>query len=306
MALREVKNKIRATLRTNKVTKAMEAVSAVKMRRSQEYAFSGRPYATAVLRVLARVSGSLEGSQHPLASARPIRRALFILVTSDKGLAGALNSSILKEAEKAIEGTGLPKESIMITAIGRKGHDHFRKRGYDTKKSFINVADDVPEGLMDEIIGDTAFLYRNGEVDVVYLMYTNFRSTFAQEPVVRKIFPLSAPAVEEIVRGIVPEKGKFSDIDAGEEARIPTYAVEPGEQAVLDVLLPKLAAVALYHGFLEAKASEHSARMVAMKNASDKSKEMAQDLSRKYNKARQAVITREVSEIVGGIEAMSS
>lgn len=305
MALRDLKNKIRATLRTNKVTKAMEAVSAVKMRRSQEYAFSGRPYATAVLRVLARVSGSLEGTHHPLAESRAVTKILLVLVTSDKGLAGALNSSILKEAERVLRESQVSKENVSLITLGRKGQDHFKKRGYHIHKSYINVHDAVQPELMEEIITDTATLFREGEVDAVYLMYTNFRSTFLQEPVVRQLFPLSTPMVEEIVAGIVPERGRFAE-EREQEPHIPTYAVEPGSREVLDVLLPKLASVALYHGLLEAKASEHSSRMIAMKNASDKSKEIAQNLSRTFNRQRQAVITREVSEIIGGIEAMAT
>lgn len=305
MALREVKGKIRATLRTNKVTKAMESVSAVKMRQSQELAFSGRPYASAVLRVLARVSGSLEGARHPLAQTRQVKKALFVLVTSDKGLAGSLNSSMLKMAESMIVNSGLSKENVSLITLGRKGQDYFNRRGYHIHKTYVNVSDDVPIDMMEEIIRDTASLFITGEVDMVYLLYTNFRSTFEQEPVARQLFPLSTATISEIVAGIVPERGKFAESIAGDLEQIPTYAVEPGEKEVLDFLLPKLASVALYHGLLEAKASEHSSRMVAMKNASDKSKEMAHDLSRLFNRERQALITREVSEIIGGIEAMA-
>ena len=304
MALKQLKSKIKATIRTNKVTKAMEAVSAVKMRTSQQRAFRARPYAEAALSILARISGSGEAFSHPLATARAVKNTLTIVVTSDKGLAGSLNSSILKELERGLRSRGADRDTQSFICIGRKGYEYVLRQDYKVLREYLNMGDDVTIQDMEEATSLAIRAFESGGVDEVYVLYTNFRSTFQQEPTLRKILPLQKGMLEEMVQGIVPEKGRFSEAKDASIV-VPSYTIEPDATEVLEVLFPRLVAVSLYHALLEAKASEHSARMVAMKNASDKSKEMVKDLSREYNGERQALITREVSEIVGGIEAMT-
>lgn len=305
MALKDIKNKIRATERMHKVTRAMEAVSAVKMRKTQEQAFLGRPYARAALSILTRLTGSRGLSQDPLAKARPIKKTALVIITSDKGLAGALNSGVIKTAELALRGK--KAENVLVYAIGRKGEEHFRRRGYQIVRAEENKSDDVSLALMEEFAEVLSSGYRSEEFDEVISVYSNFRSTFEQVPTARILLPLSIDNLSELVRDIRPAKGKWSD-DVMLEA--PASYSTDGEQGarhdVLEVLIPKLVAVSLYYMLLEAKASEHSARMVAMKSASDKSKEVTRDLTRVYNKVRQAAITREVSEIVGGREALAA
>ena len=149
-------------------------------------------------------------------------------------------------------------------------------------------------------------LFTSGRYDECVLVYTNFKSTFDQDPVARTLLPLSVKGLTEMIKGIVPEKGTFalSNDVIEKETHLPDYLFEPSPEAVFETLIPRLLATELYHAFLEAKASEHSARMVAMRNASDKASEVTFDLTREYNKARQSAITREMSEIIGGIEAM--
>lgn len=282
------------------VTRAMEAVSAVKMRKSQERALSGRAYAAAALSVLERLSGTADLSKHPLMQKREGKTAI-IIVTSDKGLAGSLNSGVIRAVEKEIHERGLSVNSVEVYAYGKKGGEYFRARGYPTTLA-TNVSDDIPEG---DVFTLTRSILSKPDITTVLVAYQNFVSSFEQVPTVHEILPVRPDIMRGIVSGIRPARGKYSPLETAERVSGPAaYTVEPGADEVLSVLLPKLLNVAVFHALLENKASEHSARMVAMKSATDKAKEMAQAFTRKFNKIRQAVITREVSEITSGIEAM--
>lgn len=302
MALKDIKAKIAATKRMHTVTRAMEAVSAAKMRKTQEQALQGRAYARASLAVLTRLAGTRHTKEHALGRPREGSRLALVVITSDRGLAGALNSSVLRRALEAVEGRD-PRE-VSVFAYGRKGSEFFTRNGYNVVQALENKKDDLALDSMQDLVDDLIARYRAEEFDKVTVVYSNFRSTFEQIPTLRRLLPLSLPALSEIVEGIRPAKGRWANevmMSAPEQ-----YSVEPSDTDVLDVLIPKLISVALYHMLLEAKASEHSARMVAMKNASDKSKERTRDFTRLYNKLRQAAITREVSEIVGGREALAT
>lgn len=302
MALKDIKTKIKATERMHKVTRAMEAVSAVKMRKTQAAALTGRAYARAAVAVLTRLAGTRHVKEHPLGQAREGSKLALVVITSDKGLAGALNSGVIKRAVETLEGRAV--EDVTIYAYGKKGQDYFGRRGYTVARSIENRQDEIPVSVMEELVQEITDGYLAGKFDKVVSVYSNFKSTFEQVPTMRRLLPLSLPALEEIVAGIVPAKGKWANEEAIEAPE--SYEVEPSGGEVLGILVPKLVAVALYHMLLEAKASEHSARMVAMKGASDNSKKVVGDLTRTYNKVRQAAITREVSEIVGGREALST
>jgi len=300
MALKQIKNKIASTKKTGKVTKAMESVSAVKMRKSQERAFASRPYVHAAMRILARVSQSDEAMQHPLVQRRTEGKRLVVMVTSDKGLAGSVNSAVLKQAD-TLRRDGVEFDVI---AIGRKALEYAEREGLVVVAKYTNVADgvtvkDVYE--MAKVVMDSfAVLTTYGEVNVIY---QNFISTFEQAPTVRQVLPLDPAEIHYIMQGIKPKQGKFSDeIVTGDSAV--NYTIEPSANAVLDTLIPQLVQILLYHALLESKASEHSARMVAMKNATDKSKEVVKALTIKFNKARQANITAEISEITAGVAAL--
>ncbi|HVW82434.1 MAG TPA: ATP synthase F1 subunit gamma [Candidatus Paceibacterota bacterium] len=307
MALKDIKNKIKATERTNKVTRAMEAVSAVKMRKTQGAAIADRAYARAALSILARLAGAKELAAHPLIVEREVKKTALVVITSDKGLAGALNSGVLREAEAALRSrapAGQARDSVRVFAYGRKGLEHFEHRGYEIARAIANKSDDVELAAVEGLAEELARGFGAGEYDQVIAVYSNFKSTFEQSPTARRLLPLSLPVLRELVADIVPEKGKFSEL--GEIEAPAAYTVEPEEADLIGEIAPRLVAVALYHMLLEGKAAEHSARMVAMKNASDKSKEVAHELTRRFNKIRQAAITREVSEIVGGREALAA
>lgn len=302
MALKLIKNKIKSTGRTSKVTKAMEAVSAVKMRKSQERALEGRPYAEAAMRILERVSHVQDAKWHPLFANNGSARHCLIVVTSDKGLAGSLNSSVLKEAMQYVK--DLPRENIDLICFGKKSYEHFIRRSYTVVRHYLNLRDDVVLEDFEEVVALVTQSFSKKEYGKVHIVYQNFISTFEQNAVIRRLLPLSTGALQDIVNGMVPMKGRFSEIHL--ETKPVAYTVEPQQATVYRALFPMLIKIMVYHALLESKASEHSARMVAMKNATDKAKEVSKMLTLQYNKERQGVITAEVSEITGGIEAMST
>ncbi|MDP4020868.1 MAG: ATP synthase F1 subunit gamma [Candidatus Adlerbacteria bacterium] len=301
--LKAIKNKIRSVEKTGKVTKAMEAVSAAKMRKAQTRALSGRAYARAASGILARVSGSNDLKKHPLSVVRPIKKALYLVIVADRGLAGALNSGVLRATLADMRASNLLESACSVIAIGRKANDFFVARGITVEEFYPN-ADDASSGFIRELVDKAAKRFGTGAVVVVKIAYQNFFSTFEQHPTIHTIFPLSLEELEGVVADILPVRGAFAE--PHEKTEHPsTYAIEPSEAEVFDSIVPRLASIFVFHALLESQASEHSARMVAMKSASDKAEEMTQALTLKFNKARQAAITREVSEITGGMEAMA-
>ena len=301
MALKVIKNKIKSTLRTSKVTKAMEAVSAVKMRKSQERAFGGRPYAEAALRILENVASSQSGRGHDAFAQNKGTRDAVIVITSDKGLAGGLNSNVLKEAATLV--STFTHDTTDIICFGKKSYEYFLRRGYTIPQHYLNVADDVHVEDLEHVVEYVMKEYSIHNFRSVYVVYQNFISTFEQKPVIRQMLPINLDTIRATVLDITPKNQARQG--RGEERKV-SYTVEPDRVTVLDTLLPLIFRVMLYHALLESKASEHSARMVAMKNATDKARELTKSLTLLYNKERQSVITAEVSEITGGIEAMRS
>lgn len=302
MALKHIKLKIQSVKKTSTVTRAMEAVSAVKMRKAQERALSGRAYAAAALTILQRLSGTQDLKAHPLSQTR-VGKTCVVLITSDKGLAGALNSNVIRAVERELPRLNLGSSNTIFIALGRRGADYFANRGYEVRARHENVSDGISEEDMRFVTNKVLELHETGEITSCVLAYMNFLSTFEQKAAVRQILPLTPDMIKEMVKGIVPAKGKYAGVDP-DEHDASTYTIEPDIESIIKILMPRLLNIAVYHGLLEAKASEHSARMVAMKSATDKAKEMATLLTRKFNKLRQAAITREVSEITSGIEAM--
>lgn len=299
MALKQIKNKIIATKKTGQVTKAMESVSAVKMRKSQERAFLGRPYVHAALRILGRLAKSDHGIQHPLTTVHATGKVLAVIVTSDKGLAGSVNSAVLKQAEKLFDA----HDVVDVIAVGRKAVEFAAREKKETLGSYTNVSDGVTMNDIYDMSSKVIEAFTSGDYQKVFVIYQNFISTFEQTPVVRQVLPVVPDEINDVMRGIKPKTGKFST-DRLEAETFTPYKVEPSPEEVLNTLLPQLVQVMIYHALLESKASEHSARMIAMKNATDKSKEVIKALTIKFNNKRQAAITAEVSEITAGVESM--
>jgi F-type H+-transporting ATPase subunit gamma len=297
-SLKNIKLKILSYKKTGTVTHAMEAVSAVKMRKSQERALGGRSYAAAALSILERLSGTADVARHPLMQERPGKTAI-IVITSDKGLAGSLNSNVIRKAQALVNEHD--KNNIIIYAFGRRGGDYFTARDYTMGLSKTNVSDEITESEVQQFTQDVV---EHAEITSAFVVYQNFISTFEQTPTAHQIIPVKPETMKKIVEGIRPARGRYAPQQTEEVVHPAVYTIEPDADSVLAVLLPRLLNIAVFHALLESKASEHSARMVAMKSATDKAKEKAKEFTRVFNKVRQAAITREVSEITSGIEAM--
>lgn len=303
-SLKAIKSKIRSIDKTRKVTKAMEAVSAAKMRKAQGRAMAGRSYAKAAVGILTRLSGSGALARHPFMAKREVNRALYIVITSDKGLAGGLNSGVLKGVMADIASLGLSPAQVRIASVGRKAQDFFSKRGFVSESFNANTDEAIDTEKMGHIVSNALHAFSLGEVDMVKVAFQNFISTFEQKPTTRTMLPFSFDELSATVKDIQPTRGKWADVQIELEAPS-NYTIEPSAEEVIDTLVPQLSNIFVYHALLESQASEHSARMVSMKSASDKARDVAKELTLDFNKARQAGITREVSEIIGGIEAMA-
>ncbi len=310
-SLKDIKLKILSYKKTGTVTHAMEAVSAVKMRKGQERALSSRAYAAAALSILERLSATVDVARHPLlkeqdpSTSLRVNKTCMVIITSDKGLAGSLNSGVIRKAEQELSRRRLDKQDVCFVAFGRRGGDYFASRGYEVLVKHENVSDGVSEEEIRDATDKLLTMHAKGGIGSALVIYQNFVSTFEQQPSVRQIVPITSAMIQQFVVGIRPAKGKYAPLGAPESlTKAATYTIEPDADTVLTELLPRLLNIAVFHALLESKASEHSARMVAMKSATDKAKEMAHNLTRTFNKVRQAAITREVSEITSGIEAM--
>ena len=291
--VRAIRDRIRSVENTAKVTKAMELVAASKMRRAQDRALSARPYAEhmrAVLRSLARTAGGGDAEElHPLLEQRPVRHFAFIHVTANRGLAGGLNSN-MNRAGAALALERQPHaERVSVIAVGRKGRDFFRRAGFPQLAEFTDLgdypgaADTLPIARI--VVED----YAAGEIDQVYIGFQQFVNTAVQRPAVRQILPIRPPAGDEDGEGAT----------AGAD-----FIFEPSPRALLETLLPRYVEMQVYGAILEASASEQSARMVAMRAATDAANDMVGGLTLTYNKARQELITSELLDIVGGTAAV--
>ncbi len=301
MALKQIKNKIKSTQRTSKVTKAMEAVSAVKMRKSQERALKGRSFAEASLRILENISHSLDVQHHTFVKGSNGSHDCLVVITADKGLSGSLNSAILKEAQNHLKDKG---DDIEIICFGKKAYEFFTRRGYVVPLHYVNIGDDVSVRDMEDVVTFLTDKFKSGRYKNVHIVYQNFKSTFEQRAIVRQMLPIHKDIVRTMIEDILPKHGKFAE--RPEHKFSPVYSIEQNYETLFDSVFRTLVEIMLYHALLESKASEHSARMVAMKNATDKARDVSRILTLKYNKERQSVITAEVSEITGGIEAMKT
>jgi F-type H+-transporting ATPase subunit gamma len=280
---RDIRRRIKSVKNTSQITKAMQMVAASKMRKAQQSAIAGRPYATLMNEVLAEVTANAGDFTHPLMEVRDGQRRAIIVVSTDKGLCGALNSNLLREAAR------FDKETTVYLTAGRKASQFIARTRRKLAAEFTYK--DAP--LFSEARAISKFaqeLFLTGEVDRVDVVFTNFISTLNQKPEIRQFLPLrEIRAVESGVNG----EGGGAELQAGSVE----FSFEPKAESVLGSLLPHYLNYQLYQVLLEAKASEHSARMVAMKNATDNAKQIIKDLTLEYNKLRQANITRELLEI---------
>lgn len=308
-----LKKRIKSVTNINKITKAMELVAATKMRRSQEMALASKPYSFVALGLLANLT-LLEKSKKlkmpELLKKRPAKNTLFVLVASDKGLAGAFNGSIFKKFEK-LTGVGHPLNSKdMFVAVGEKSFNYLSKKNYRIVKKFTNVGDYTATEQVKPLSDFLVEGYLKKDWDRVIVFSTHFKSAMKQESLMRRVLPVDFEHIKETVREIVPETGKFAEMIKEQnlnfigDKKVAEYLIEPSPIKVLENLVKHLFFMQVYHLILEANASEHSARRLAMKTASDNASELGEDLNLEYNKVRQAGITNQIIEIVSGSEAL--
>ncbi len=302
-ALRDLKRRVRSVRNTSQITKAMEVVSATKMRRSQGSALAGRPYALSALDILKNVSARVR-EKPALLEPRPVRHTLLLVLTSDKGLAGAFNANVARLAEHWIR--DFKKKAFSVAVVGKKAREYCTVRGITPLKVFTGFGDYV---RMEDTAPLARFLlkgYEDRRWDRVLVFYTNFRTTLRQEARMVEVLPIRTDRIEETIQGITPEYGKYALArDAGETPYTYEYEFEPSPAEVFLRLLPTLFAIQMHHIVLESNASEHSARMVAMKNASESAHDLMGALTIQYNTLRQSGITREIIEITSGVEALT-
>ena len=303
---KSIKQRIKSVKNTSQITKAMEVVSATKMRKSQGFALSARPYASASLEMLKNLL-SRSPTLPPLLASRTVNNSVLLVVTSDKGLAGAFNSNCIKKAEAWVKEKKQKKEPYALVTVGKKARDYFERRKEPIQESFWGFGDyssledtlPVAKTIMDGFSLESW--------DEVWAVYTNFRTTLVQEAVLKKLLPVTKEGIEEAVVSILPERGKYaSDKRQAISDKLYTYEYkfEPSPAEILNELVPQLIRMHVHHIILESNASEHSARMVAMKSASDNAKDLISKLTLDFNKSRQAGITRELTEITAGKEAL--
>ncbi len=304
-SLSDTQKRIKSVKNTRQITKAMEVVSATKMRKAQELALKARPYAFAAFELLAAASKKLsKGEKLPVQLlGNDSKKTLAIIIASDKGLAGSLNANVMRKAH-AVVNELKAKGEVDLAAVGKKASAYFSFRKFPIVKEFTGQGDFVDITEMNDLHDFINASYLDGTYGKVVLVYTNFLSTLRQEPVVRQVLPIKRENLNQMIEGLVPQTGKFSQI-ANRQAQSEEFLFEPSREKVLKELVDRIFRMQLYHIQLESNASEHSARMVAMKTASDNAGEIVEDLTLIFNKGRQAKITQEIMEITSGSDAVA-
>jgi len=312
-----IKRRIKSVGNTKKITKAMEMVAAAKMRKAVEAALNTRTYASMAWNLLVNLSKT-EKTQLALLETRPVKKLLVILFTSNRGLCGSFNSNIIKKtalqlanpeniSRHRIKNKELaPNEKVEVDVIGvgKKGADFSHKMGYNMIASFTNLTD-TPQ--LSDILPITRLAideYEKKHYDKIVVAYTDYKSAVIQTAKLRQVLPISEFDLEKMIAGVNIVEEKIDSKNKTNNLELNDYLFEPDKLSVLKIILPRLVETQIYQAGLESSASEHSARMLAMRNASDAARDMLSELNLNYNKARQAGITQEIAEIAGGAAAL--
>lgn len=275
----DIRRRITSVKNTQQITKAMKMVAAAKLRRAQEAVTSARPFALKIREVLSRVAAASGGASHPLLEVREIKKTAYVVITADRGLCGGFNANVLRRGASEV------KDGSAVVAVGRKSRDFFRRRGYEIAASYVGLGENIQFHQAKEIARFVMDKYVAGDFDEVYLVFSEFVNVLTQRPVAVKLLPVETPA----------EEAKGPKVE---------YIYEPNAEAVLSELLPTYVESTVFRAMLEAKAGEQGARMTAMDSATKNAKDMINKLTLSLNRARQAAITKEISEIVGGAAAL--
>jgi F-type H+-transporting ATPase subunit gamma len=291
-SLRDIRKRIKSVKNTQKITKAMKMVSAAKLRRAQDRVMAARPFADKLARTtaaLARRAEALGEAPHPLLVARPEAkkggRIEVVAITSDRGLCGAFNSNVVRRALRQRFDVKDTAKEVRVSTIGKKAMEGMKRERVALRKAYEQMFDPLTYAKAQQVATDLADAYVKGEIDAVVIVYNEFVNAATQRVIVDQVLPIQPVEVKE-----------------GES--LVDYAYEPSRDVLLDQLLPRQLATRIYRALLESQAAEHAARMSAMDNASKNAKEMVDSLTLYYNRARQAAITKELMEIIGGAEAL--
>ncbi|HZK54602.1 MAG TPA: ATP synthase F1 subunit gamma [Desulfosporosinus sp.] len=275
----DIRRRIRSVRNMQQITKAMKMVSAAKLRKAQLKLNAARPYALQMQGVLERLAQAPVDEIHPLLIKRPVHKVVYVLITSDRGLCGGYNANLIRKVSGMIKEA---QQEVKLVTVGRKGRDFFRRGKTEFLAEYTGFGDEPSYNQAKEVAQEVIRLYEEGEADEVYLLYTEFVTAMTQRPTQIKLLPMEQPVAKE-----------------GKE-----YIFEPSAEEILNSLLPKYIETQIYRTILEGKASEQGARMTAMSSATDNAKDMIDRLSLAMNRARQAAITTEISEIVSGAAAL--
>ena len=301
---KDIKRRRKSISNIGQIAKAMEVVSVTKMRRSQAIALATRPYAKEAMEILKTISQRTDPAFSYFLEQRPEQKIAVLLISADKGLCGGLNSNIFRKTEEILNQHA--DSQIDFVVIGKKGAQWCERKKLNVVKSFFSFGDYVDFEQTAPVSEFIINIFRARKYDAVFAIYTNFLSALKQEATAKMVLPLKEESLKEIIASIVPTYGRFTEnqkneIITAEEFKWEfEYKFEPDMKLILDDLLYNLTQVEIYYVILESNASEHSARRMAMKNASDNAENIIKDLNLLYNKARQAAITQEISEIAAG------
>ncbi len=287
-ALSDIKRKVKGVEKTKQITRAMNMVAAAKLKSAQLKMENFRPYASKLREVMEDLSHRVDAKIHPMLAVREPSRIKVIVMTSDKGLCGGFNSNVIRKAERFIEEQKKEGREVSLIAVGKKGRDYFKKRE-NVIAEYIDISQKEDVSTAINVMEDAIPSYVAEDYDVLYLVYSEFRNIASQRPDIVRLLPLSS-------------------LDSGDEERIKKadYVYEPSEEELLDHLIPLYLRSLILKGILETTAGEHGARMVSMDNATNNCDELIESLTLQYNKARQAAITNELMDIVGGTEALAN
>jgi F-type H+-transporting ATPase subunit gamma len=287
-SLRDIRKRIRSVKSTQKITRAMKLVSAAKLRRAQQAIVAARPYAVAMHDMISRIAAKSQAGDavHPLLDKRgDVKRVLVVVLTSDRGMCGAFNSTIIRKSERFINENKKQWDVIELGSVGRRGRDYYKKRNYKIRHDYSGIYSGLQFASAQKIAKEITEEYISQDLDAVYFVYNEFKSAVTQEVRIEQLLPIAPAKVEEVSAG-------------GTE-----YDYEPSAKDVLNELLPRYLATQVFRALLESQASEHGARMSAMENATKNAAEMISGLTLVYNRVRQAAITTELMEIISGSEA---
>jgi len=282
--MRDIKRQIKSVQNTKQITKAMEMIAASNLRKAQASAEAARPYAEKIREVVASIAAGSKGVKHPMLLNREVKKTGYLVITSDRGLAGGFNANLLRKVMNTIRINHKSSSEYAVFVIGRKGRDFFKKRNIEIIEEVTGLTDNVKFSDIKSVAYSAVRNFELGLYDELYLVYNQFINALSQVPVEKKLLPL---------------------VQETSSAAVANYEYEPSPEGVLEVLLPKYAETIIYSAVLESKASEFGARMTAMGSATKNATKMISSLTLIYNRARQAAITQEISEIVAGANSQA-